>query len=104
MKVVIDGAAANVAVADAENLNGLSVVLSDATPEQAAGLLGELGHVDGEHVWLNIATLKANCPLPRSDSWDDRFAQAMAYAERSGWTDLTGAFVRAHIEPTSDQA
>jgi hypothetical protein len=101
MKVVIDGTTASVVVDDAENLNGLSVVLRDATPEQAAGLLGELGRVDGEHVWLKIDTLKALRPMPRSCSWDERFAQAMAYAEKSGWTDLTGAFVRAHIEPTN---
>jgi hypothetical protein len=98
VKVVIDGAAASIAVADAENLHGLSVELRDATPEQASDLLGDWGWVDGEHVWLDIGTLKVHCPFPHIDGWEDQFDRAMAYADKSGWTDVTGAFVRAHIE------
>ncbi|WP_236787775.1 MmgE/PrpD family protein [Amycolatopsis sp. GM8] len=98
MKVVIDGSAASVAVADAENLQGLSVELRDVTPERAGELLGDWGRVDGDHVWLDIATLKAKCPFPRSAEWDEQFAGAMAYAGKKGWTDVTGTRVRAHIE------
>jgi hypothetical protein len=76
----------------------IRVELKDTTPEQASELLGGWGRVDGEHVWLDIATLKAKCPFPRSDDWDEQFARTMAYAEKNGWTDVTGAYVRAHIE------
>jgi hypothetical protein len=104
MKVVIDGSSASVAVDDAEDLNVLSVVLRDATPEDAGRLIGDLGCLKGGYAWLNIETLKAISPKSRSCSWDARFARAMAYAEKSGWIDPTGSFVRAHIEPTEHSA
>jgi NADH:ubiquinone oxidoreductase subunit E len=97
MKLVVDGAARNVTVDDAEDLNKLSVELRECSPEQASALLEGLGRLQGKHAWLNIDALQAIAPKPRSCSWDERFRRAMAYAERHGWTDLTGSFVRAHV-------
>lgn len=97
MKLVIDGSAGHVAVDEAEDLNELSVELRACSAEQASGLLEGLGRLEGEHAWLNIDTLHAISPKPRSCSWDERFGKAMAYARRRGWTDPTGSFVRAHI-------
>jgi hypothetical protein len=86
-----------VTVDDAEDLKALSVELRGCSPEQASGLLGRLGRIEGSHAWLDIGELHALAPQPRSCSWDGRFQQAMAYAQRQGWTDPTGTFVRAHI-------
>jgi hypothetical protein len=97
MKLVVDGAAGKVTVDDAEDLNKLSVELRECSPEQASALLEGLGRLEGKHAWLNIDTLHTISPKPRSCSWDERFRKAMAYAERHGWTDPTGSFVRAHI-------
>ena len=97
MKLIIDGTADLVTVDDAEDLKALSVELRGCSPERASGLLGGLGRIEDGHAWLDIGELRARAPQPRSCSWDGRFQQAMAYAQRQGWTDPTGAFVRAHI-------
>ena len=101
MKVVIDGTASEVLVEDAEDLNSLSVVLVNVGTQRAAELLADLGYIEGDHAWLRIETLMEMSPKPRSCSWDERFATTMAYAEKSGWTDVTATFVRAHLEPTN---
>ena len=97
MKLIIDGGARLVTVDEAEDLKALRVELRDCSPEQASGLLGSLGRIEGAHAWLSIGELHAIAPHPRSCTWDDRFRQAMAYAQRQGWTDPSGTFVRAHI-------
>jgi hypothetical protein len=97
MKLIVDGTAGQVAVGEAEDLNKLSVELRECSTEQASALLEGLGRLEGTHAWLNIDTLYAISPKPRSCSWDERFREAMANAGRSGWTDPTGSFVRAHI-------
>jgi hypothetical protein len=97
VKLVVDGAAGNVTVDDAGDLSKLSVELRDCSAEQASALLEGLGRIEGKHAWLNIDALRAISPKPRSCSWDERFRTAMAYAERRGWTDPGGSFVRAHV-------
>jgi hypothetical protein len=100
MKLIVDGAAGLVTVDEAENLKSLSVELQGCSPEQASALLGdrELGRVEDGHAWLRIGALRAIARPPRSCTWDERFQRAMAYAQRSGWTDPAGDVVRAHIE------
>jgi hypothetical protein len=102
MKLVIDGAAGLVTVDEPENLKALSVELHGCSPAQAGALLGDrdLGRIDGGHAWLHIRALHAIARQPRSCTWDERFQMAMTYAQRNGWTDPTGDFVRAHLEPT----
>ncbi|QRP42836.1 hypothetical protein [Amycolatopsis sp. FDAARGOS 1241] len=101
MKVVVDGAAGTVTAEDVENLRELSVALRSADAELAGQVLGQRGRVDGTHVWLDIEVLKAFGPVPRNESWTERFAAAMAYAAGKGWTDETGRLVRAHVEESS---
>jgi hypothetical protein len=97
MRLIVDGTAGLVTVDDAEDLKALSVELRGCSPRQASALLADLGRVEGSHAWLHIGALRAFVPQPRSCGWDERFQQAMAYAEQHGWTDQTGNFVRAHI-------
>jgi hypothetical protein len=101
VKLIVDGAAGLVTVDEPENLKTLSVELQGCAPGQASALLGErdLGRVEDGHAWLNIGALRAIARQPRSCTWDERFQLAMAYAQRNGWTDPTGDFVRAHLEP-----
>ena len=102
MKLIVDGAAGLVTVDAAENLKALSVELRGCSPERAAALLGDrgLGRIEGGHAWLDIGALRAAARPPRSCTWDERFQQAMAYAQSNGWTDPAGEFVRAHLEPS----
>ncbi|WP_375476360.1 hypothetical protein [uncultured Jatrophihabitans sp.] len=86
---------------DAQDTNALSVVIQQASAGRATEIMGELGRIEGEHAWLDIAQLKSLGPVPRSCSWDERFAQAMGYAKDHGWTDPSGKFVRAHVEPAA---
>jgi hypothetical protein len=104
VKLVVDGAARQVTVHEAENLKSLSVRLLDCSPGQASALLGDrdLGRVEDGHAWLHIGALRSIARPPRSCTWDERFELAMAYAQQNGWTDPTGGFVRAHLEPPSE--
>jgi hypothetical protein len=104
MRLIIDGATGRVTVDEAENLKSLAVQLQGCSPERAAALLGDcgLGRIEGRHAWLRIGALRAIARPPRSCTWDERFARAMAYAQRSGWTDPAGHVVRAHIEPAAE--
>jgi len=95
--VVVDGGTGQVVMDEPENLRGLSVELRGCGASQAGTLLGDLGHVDGEHVWLDIPLLKALSPLADDAEWAEGFDGVMKYAESKGWIDETGTRVRAHI-------
>jgi len=77
---------------DADNFKAFKVVSAAAPASAFAGI----GRLDGDHVWVDIAWLKAN---GRSDdsNWLAGLDKMLNYAKRSGWLDETGA-VRAHIE------
>jgi hypothetical protein len=94
--VVVDGACGHIALEDAENLKALSVHLRhcDATNAQ----LGDVGHLDGEHAWLDIAQLRALSPLADDPEWNTGFDATMAYAGSKGWLDESGTKVRAHLD------
>ena len=97
MIVVVDGASGQVSLADERNLTALSVTLQGCDAAAAAGTLGALGRIDGEHAWLDIAGLRALSPLSADPDWLAGFAAAMAYASSKGWTDAAGTHVRAHL-------
>lgn len=97
MIVVIDGESGVVTLDDAANLQALSVELRACSPTEAAELLGELGHLEDEHVWLDIARLRTLSPLGLDPEWIAGFDGVMAYATSKGWVDDAGTRVRAHI-------
>ena len=97
MIVVVDGATKRVALEDADNLKALSVRLDGCDPADADTILGALGRVDGEHVWLDIAGLLSLSPRAADEQWREGFDATMNYARSKSWVDESGERVRAHI-------
>jgi hypothetical protein len=79
---------------DAGNFKAFKVV-SEIPLEAAAPLLAGVGRVDGTHIWVDPAWLKANGP--DDAGWQTGLAKMLDYAKTAGWVDDAGA-VRAHIE------
>lgn len=53
---------------------------------------------DGEHVWLDLATLRSRAGLLATDpDWPGRWEAMIAHAQRSGWVSPDGLAVRIHI-------
>lgn len=98
MIVVVDGASRHVRLDDADDLKALSVRFDACEPDDAAAILGALGAVDGEHVWLDIAGLLSLSPRAAEEQWRADFDNTMAYARSKGWVDEAGERVRAHID------
>lgn len=97
MIVVVDGGSGQVLMDEAENLRGLSVELRSCDHIRAASLLGSMGRLEDQHVWLDIAALRALSPLSGDAEWAAGFDGVMTYAESKGWLDDTRTRVRAHI-------
>lgn len=54
---------------------------------------------DGDHVWIDVARLRALGLAQVGDpSYGEQFEAMIAYATKKGWLDESGACVRAHIE------
>jgi hypothetical protein len=90
----------NSRVREGENLKALSVRVDDRATLPAA--LGALGAVDGDHVWLDIAQLRAaaeaGLPSDALEGWSAGFEGMIGYATKSGWVSDDGTRVRAHID------
>lgn len=97
MIVVVDGEAGEVLLEDAGNLRALSVELRSCDASRAATLMGDLGRLDGEHAWLDIARLRGLSPLADDPEWASGFDGVITYAGSKGWLDETGSRVRAHV-------
>jgi len=53
---------------------------------------------EGHHVWLDIDACRELGREALGDAWVEQYDGMIAYARSKGWTDETGASVRAHIE------
>jgi hypothetical protein len=82
-------------VEDVGNLRQLHVELDGVDDETAAAAIAEagLGTLEGDHVWLSIAGLRA-AGEPTED-WRTGFDGMIDYARGKGW--VSGERVRAHI-------
>lgn len=82
-------------VEDVQNLRQLHVELDGVDEETGAAALAEsgLGTLEGDHVWLSIAGLRA--AGEHTDAWRGGFDGMIGYARSQGW--VNGGRVRAHI-------
>lgn len=92
-----EGGAARAALAEPENLRELRAEFRGVDDAAAAGALAAagLGTVDGDHVWLPAAALRA--AGDGSPGWSAACDAMLAYAAGKGWTSEDGTLVRAHI-------
>jgi hypothetical protein len=88
---------ARASVEDTGNLRQLHAEFRGVGDAAAAGAMAAagLGTVDGDHAWLDAATLRA--AGDGSEAWATGFDEMLAYAAGKGWTSEDGARVRAHI-------
>ncbi|MCP3854069.1 MAG: hypothetical protein GY745_09390 [Actinomycetia bacterium] len=62
-----------------------------------AATLGDVGRVDGKHVWVSPGAVRRLAVGQVNDNWESDFAGMVGYATSKGWVDDAGA-IRAHIE------
>ena len=79
---------------DAANFKAFKVV-SEIPLDQDCPALAAVGRLEGAHLWVYVAWLKANGP--DDAGWQTGLAKMLDYAKSAGWVDAAGA-VRAHIE------
>lgn len=97
MLVRVDAVAATASLAEAEDLGRLTVeVAGEADGSGLDRALGALGRPDGDHVWLDVAALRAAAG-PRDPDWQRRFDAMVDYARSRGWTDQAATRLRAHV-------
>ncbi len=82
-------------VEDVQNLRQLHVELDGVDDATGAAAIAEsgLGTLEGDHVWLSIAELRA--AGEGTEAWRESFDGMIDYARTKGW--VTGDRVRAHI-------
>lgn len=82
-------------VEDVRNLRQLHVELDGVDDTAAAAVISEagLGELEGDHVWLTIAGLRA--AGEPTETWRTEFDGMIDYARSKGW--VAGDRVRAHI-------
>jgi hypothetical protein len=82
-------------LADVDNFKAFKVTTSLA-PADIPSAIATAGRLDGTHVWINAAWLKAH-GRPDDPAWLTGLDKMLDYAKGAGWVDEHGA-VRAHIE------
>ncbi len=105
MIVRVDTTAGTVVLEEPAAFTGFTVVAPAGADEAAVvAALGPDGRVAGEgHVWVRAAAVErwAGAAVEGlvDDAWREGFAKMLDYARTKGWTDESGEFVQAHIEP-----
>jgi hypothetical protein len=85
-------------LSDEERLDRLHATVVGAAPRIVYNEFCSPGP-DEDHVWVDIANLRA-AALGRVEDpgYPERFDAMIEYARSKGWLDDTGTHVRAHIE------
>lgn len=93
----IDAHRPTAAVTDVDDLRRLEVLAPVNLPDaDLAARLGDLGRLDGDHVWLSVQRLRGAGPA--DEGWASRFDAMIEYATSKGWVE--GTAVRAHVVRT----
>ncbi|SDP59827.1 hypothetical protein SAMN05660199_04346 [Klenkia soli] len=90
----IDAHQPTAAVIDVADLRRLEVLAPAGLPDdELVGRLGDLGRLDGDHVWLPVERLRQAGPA--DPAWAEGFDAMIGYATSKGWVE--GGAVRAHV-------
>jgi hypothetical protein len=93
-----------VRVADVDDLTRLHVAVGAVTDEEADQALreAELGRLEGETAWLDVAALRAAAePQATAADWAQQWDDMVESARGHGWTGDDGASLQAHVEPAA---
>jgi hypothetical protein len=82
---------------DPEDLKRFSVEVTPAVTDLPTGLTG-WGTVEGDHVWVNVESVRRAAAGRVGARWDADFAGMIDYARVKGWLSGDGTAIRAHIE------
>jgi hypothetical protein len=95
--VIVTAHADGVTLGASDVFTDLHAELDGVDTEQAAARFAEVGsELTDEHVWLDIAWLRA--AGPDDDDWRAQFDAMIGYARSKGWVDEPGTRVRAHVQ------
>tara|TARA_R110000868_G_scaffold226080_4_gene478539 strand:- start:4126 stop:4422 length:297 start_codon:yes stop_codon:yes gene_type:complete len=83
---------------DAHNFKELKLVRAPAHADTV--ITGQLGRLDGDHVWVDEHWFLAQPPAA-NEEWIKAFHAMKDYARGKGWVDGAGA-IRVHIESEQD--
>ena len=93
----IDAHQPTAAVVGGDDRRRLEVLAPEGLPDaDLAARLGELGRLDGDHVWLSVEHLRQAGPA--DPGWAEGFDGMIGYARSKGWVE--GDAVRAHVVRT----
>jgi acyl-CoA synthetase (AMP-forming)/AMP-acid ligase II len=101
MYVRVDLDARTVALAEPDNFKQFHVVSSgDGLDDDVADLLGDGGRRcdTPSHVWVGIDLVRRLAEPQVTAEWADGFEKMLGFANKMGWIDPSGAFVKAHTE------
>lgn len=84
---------------DERNFRALKVeARNGSSADDIASSLGDLGKLEGDHVWLSIDGLKSIGP--NENAWKQSFDEMISYANKAGWVSEDKSLVRAHVDLT----
>ncbi|WAM19562.1 hypothetical protein [Rhodococcus sp. JS3073] len=99
MIVVIDVGSQgySMSVDEVNNFGSLAVRPTAAVANSLEAAVSELGagHLDGDHLWIEIDGLRDRGP--KNVEWREKLTKMIDFADQHGWVD-GGRRVRAHIE------
>lgn len=91
----------NVRLDEPEDCKKFHVEAPAGSALKLAASLGDAGSGDGaaeDHVWIQIAWVRAEASGRVGPSWDGEFDGMVGYAASKGWLNDAKTSIRAHIE------
>ena len=101
MYVRVDLASGVVELAEPENFKQFHVAASRPGPdEEIADVLGDGGRRcdDPSHVYVAIDLVRRLAAAQVAADWDSGFDKMLGFAQKMGWIDPSGSFIKAHID------
>jgi hypothetical protein len=96
MDIHVNVTAGSVDILQREDLTRLEVNLTGGSDDEASGVLGTLGRLEGDYAWLNVESLRRLAGSDRPE-WNEGYVRMIEFARSHGWTNADASTVRAHV-------